>query len=128
MYLPTTAMVTSWAGFLMRCSIVRQSLISSGLARRLSFSTISSSRSILDEAQRHFVNAQFLVAFLDDGTLLDIAEQGDFLALVRAQGPFGAADEDVGLNTDLPQTFRRSAASVWSWLRRRLSDTEPDVR
>ena len=38
------ATVTSWLGFFIRCSMPRQPLMSSGLAFRCSFSTISSSR------------------------------------------------------------------------------------
>ena len=107
MYLPTTAMVTSWAGWMMRCNSCRQSSISSGLAFRFSFSTISSSRSVLHQAERHFVDAELLVAFLDDRARLDVAEQRDLLGVVLGQLAFGPADEDVGLDTDLPQLADR---------------------
>ncbi len=60
---------------------------------------------VLDQAERHLVDAEGLVALLDDGARLDVAEQGDLLGHVLAQLALGAADEDVGLNADLPQSL-----------------------
>ncbi len=48
MYLPTTAMLTSEVGLKTRWSMARQSLMSSGLARSPSFSTIRSSSRLAD--------------------------------------------------------------------------------
>ncbi len=39
----------------------------------------------------------------DDGSGLDVGEQRDLLFEVLADGPIGAADDDVGLDTDAPQ-------------------------
>src|SRR5207247_2368484 len=44
-----------------------------------------------------------LVALLDDRARFDVAELGDLLRLVAAQLALSAADQDVRLNTDLPQ-------------------------
>src|SRR5262249_21087708 len=56
---------------------------------------------VFAQAHRHFVNTQFLVAFLDHGFDFDIAKLCDFLAFLIGQFAFGAANEDVRLNTDL---------------------------
>ena len=69
---------------------------------------------VLDQADRHLVDAELLVALLDDRPRLDVAEQGDLLGVLLGQLAFGAADEDVGLDTDLPQPLDASAASAWS--------------
>ncbi len=58
---------------------------------------------IIDQAERHFVDAEFLVALLDDGPVFHVAEQGDLLGVVLGQLAFGPANEDVRLDTDLPQ-------------------------
>ena len=58
---------------------------------------------VLDQAQRHFVDRKILVLLFDDGLDRHVAEQGDLLAVLAADRPLGAADEHVGLNTDLPQ-------------------------
>ena len=56
-----------------------------------------------DEAQRHLVDRRRLVALLDDRLRLDVAEQGDLLDHVARHLALGAADEDVGLDADLPE-------------------------
>ena len=40
---------------------------------------------VVDQAQRHFVDAEFLVALLDDRLRLDVAEQGDLLGVVLGE-------------------------------------------
>ena len=69
---------------------------------------------VVDQAERHLVDAELLVALLDDGPRLDVAEQGDLLGIVLGQLALGAADQDVGLDADLPQLADASAASAWS--------------
>ena len=58
---------------------------------------------VLDQAHRHLVDREVLVLLLDDRLDRHVAEQGDLLPVVAAQRPLGAADEDVGLDADLPQ-------------------------
>ena len=58
---------------------------------------------VVHEAQRHLVDAELLVALLDDRLAFDVAEQGDLVVVLAADRMLGAADEDVRLDTDLPQ-------------------------
>ena len=58
---------------------------------------------VVDQAQRHFVDRKILVLLLDDRLERHVAEQGDLLAVLAADRPLGAADQNVGLDTDLPQ-------------------------
>ena len=62
---------------------------------------------VVDQAQRHFVDRKILVLLFDHRVDRDVAEQGDLLAVVAAERLLGAADEDVGLNTDLPELADR---------------------
>ena len=62
---------------------------------------------VVDQAQRHFVDREILVLLFDHRVDRHVAEQGDLLAVFAAERPLGAADEDVGLNTDLPQLADR---------------------
>ena len=62
---------------------------------------------VLDQAHRHFVDREILVLLLDHGLDRHVAEQGDLRPIVAAQRPLGAADEDVGLDADLPQLAHR---------------------
>ncbi len=55
------------------------------------------------EAERDFVDREVLVLFLDDGLERDVAEQGDLFAVFAVDRALGAADEHVGLDTDLTQ-------------------------
>ena len=103
-YLPTTAMVTSWAGFRIRSSICRQSSISSGPAWvRCELLDDQLVELVVDEAQRHLVDAELLVLLLDHRPPLDVAEQGDLLAVVLRDLPLGPADQHVRLDADLAQ-------------------------
>ena len=81
--------------------------MSSGLARRLQLLDDQLVELVVDQAERHLVDAELLVALLDDRPRLDVAEQGDLLGIVLGQLALGAADEDVRLDTDLPQLARR---------------------
>src|SRR5262249_2765571 len=58
---------------------------------------------VFDQAERDLVDAEFLVALLDDGPLLDVAEQPDLFGFVLGQLALRPANENVRLNTDLPQ-------------------------
>jgi hypothetical protein len=58
---------------------------------------------VLDQAHGHLVDREILVLLLDHGLGRHVAEQGDLGALVSAQRTFRAADENIGLDTDLPQ-------------------------
>ncbi len=44
-----------------------------------------------------------LSRLFDDGLALDVAEERDFVFVLGADRMLGAADENIGLNTDLPQ-------------------------
>ena len=55
------------------------------------------------ERQRHLVDREILVALLDHRLERDIAKQRDLLPVGDVEGPLGAADEDVGLDADLPE-------------------------
>ena len=79
-----------------------------------SFSTISSSSFVLDQAERHFVDRELLVRLLDDGPLLDVAEQGDLLGVVAAERPLGAARSGCRAGCRSAAAARRCAASAWS--------------
>ena len=58
---------------------------------------------MFDQAHGHFVDREVLVLFLDDRLDRHVAEQRDFRPVVAAKRTLGAADEDVGLDADLPQ-------------------------
>ncbi len=70
---------TSCCGLRSRCSICRQSSMSSGLALQVQLLDDQLVELVLDQAQRHFVDAELLVALLDHRPRLDVAEQGDLL-------------------------------------------------
>ena len=59
------------------------------------------------QAQRHFVDRKILVFFFDHRVDRHVAKQRDFFAIFARQRALGAADEHVGLNTDLPQQADR---------------------
>ena len=58
------------------------------------------------EAERDLVDGRD-VAALDDRAELDVAEQRDLALDVLGERALGAADEDVGLNSDLHQLANR---------------------
>ena len=58
---------------------------------------------MLGEPHRHFVDGKFLVHLFNDGFGFDVAEESDLLAVFAPQRPLGSHDQNVGLNTDLPQ-------------------------
>ena len=60
-------------------------------------------QSVFRQARRHFVDREFLIHLFDHGLRFDVAEQRDLVAVLASQRPFGPHDQDVGLNTDLPQ-------------------------
>ena len=62
---------------------------------------------VLDQAERHLVDREILVAFFDDRIDRDVAEEGDLLAIFAADRLLGAADEHVGLDADLAQLADR---------------------
>ena len=68
---------------------------------------------VVDQAQRHLVDREILVLLFDHRVDRHVAEQGDLLAVLAAERMLGAADEDVGLDADLAQAGRPSAASAW---------------
>ena len=55
------------------------------------------------ERQRHLVDREILVALLDHRLERDIAKQRDLFPVGDVEGPLGAADENVGLDADLPE-------------------------
>ena len=75
---------------------------------------------VLDQAQRHFVDRKILVLLLDHRLDRHVAEQGDLRPLVAAQRALGAADEDVGLDADLPQLAHRMLRGLGLQLAGRL--------
>ena len=103
MYLPTTAIRTSCLGCMIRSTISRQSVMSSGLAFRCSRLTRISSSPWSTRRERHLVDAELLVALFDDRLALDVAEQGDLVLVLGRDRVLGPADQDVGLDADLPQ-------------------------
>ena len=58
---------------------------------------------VIDQGERHLVDAELLVALFDDRLGLDVAEQGDLVLLVGGDRVLGPADQDVRLDADLPQ-------------------------
>ena len=58
---------------------------------------------VVDQAQRDLVDAEFLVALLDDRLALDVAEERDLVLVFRAERVLGPADQHVGLDADLPE-------------------------
>ncbi len=60
-------------------------------------------QAIFHKTEGNLIDAELLVTFLDDGARFDIAEEGDLVGLVLGQLALGAANEDVRLNTDLPE-------------------------
>ncbi len=57
---------------------------------------------LLREPQRHLVNGRDGDG-PDDGALFHVAEGGDLLLHLAADGPVGAAQQDVGLDADRKQ-------------------------
>lgn len=55
------------------------------------------------EADGDFVDGEIAIAFFDDGFDGDVAEEADFFAIILGDGLFAAADEDIGLDTDLAE-------------------------
>ena len=62
---------------------------------------------VLDQAQRHLVDAELLVPLLDHGLPLDVAEEGDLVLVVGRDRDLGPADQDIRLDADLPQGAHR---------------------
>src|SRR5207245_5920691 len=60
-------------------------------------------KAMVHETQRDLVDAELLVAFLDDRARLDVAEESNLLRLVLGQLPFAPANENLRLDTDLAQ-------------------------
>ena len=56
---------------------------------------------IIEEAQGDLVNGEFLVALLDHGAALDVAEEGDLVLFIGADRVLRTANQDIRLNTDL---------------------------
>ena len=114
MYLPTTAIRTSCLGFLIRSTISRHSVRSSGLGLQVQPLDQDLVQPVIDQRERHLVDAELLVALFDDRLALDVAEQGDLVLVLGGDRVLGPADQDVGLDADLPQHARRNAGSAWS--------------
>ena len=75
---------------------------------------------MVDQAQRHLVDAELLVALLDDRLALDVAEQGDLVLVLGGDRVLGPADQDVRLDADLPQGPDRVLRGLGLQLGRRL--------
>ena len=58
---------------------------------------------VIDQRERHFVDAELLVALFDDRLALDVAKKGDLVFLLRRDRMLGPADQDIRLDADLPQ-------------------------
>ena len=100
-------MLISCSGLRSRCSRSRQSsrFERPGLQAQLADDQLV--QPVLDQAQRHLVDREVLVLLLDHRLDGHVAEQGDLRPVVAAQRALGAADEDVGLDADLPQLAHR---------------------
>ena len=59
-------------------------------------------QALVPQVERHEVDVGSVHA-ADDGPRLDVGEERDLLLEVRADGAVGAADDDVGLDTDAAQ-------------------------
>ncbi len=57
---------------------------------------------LFGEEERHLVDRAHVLSG-DDGLLVDVAEQSDLRFEVPRQRPVGAAEENVGLDTDGPE-------------------------
>ena len=98
----------SCSGLRSRCSRSRQRSRFSGPAlveRKLADDQFV--QAVIDQAQRHFVDRKILVFFFDDGLDGHVAEERDLRPIVARERAFGAADQNVGLDTDLPQQADR---------------------
>src|SRR5262249_11130585 len=62
---------------------------------------------MLVQANRNLVDAEFLVLLLDDRFRLHVTEQSDLVDVLFGDRPLGAANQNVWLNTDLPESFDR---------------------
>ena len=67
---------------------------------------MSASTPSCGKAERHFVDGGHGFG-ADDGLLFHVAEGGDLLLDLAAQGAVGAAEQDVGLDADREQFFDR---------------------
>ena len=59
------------------------------------------------QRQGHLVDRKVLVTLLDHGVERHVAKERDLLAVGDVEAPFGAADEDVRLDTDLAEDAHR---------------------
>ncbi len=102
MYLPTTWIVSSSIGFLMRWT-------SSSHARHARFGLRQPEQlqddvvqPLVAEYQRNLIDRRHILGG-DDGVLVDVTEQRDLLLDVPRKDAVGAAEQDVGLDTDRSQ-------------------------
>ena len=143
MYLPTTAIVTSWSGCMTRCSSSRQSLMSSGSALQVQLLDDQLVELVVDQAERHLVDAELLVALLDDGPASRRCRTGRSCRVVlgadrrsvrqmRMSGwmPIcrSCADECcVGLVFSSPAAFRYGTSVRWMYRQFSLADVEGEL-
>jgi len=101
-----------------------QSVRSSGFAdRRFNRSNDDFVQFVVAQTDGNFVNAQFLIAFLDHGFGFDVAKFERFFRVLLPAIRIRCANQNVGLNADSCAVRRRCVASVWFSVPPPLSDT-----
>jgi len=86
------------------CNRYCHSLMSMACAGSESLSTMSWSSPLSTQAQRHFVNREFLVGLFDDGLLFDVCRNRAILSVFsRPRSRSVRTIKMSGLNTDLPE-------------------------
>ncbi len=77
-------------------------------------------QTVVDQAQRHFVDRKILIPLLDHRLERHVAEQGHLFPVLAADLALGAADQNIGLDTDLPQQADRMLGGLGLQLAGRL--------
>ncbi len=119
MYLPTTAMRVSTSGDFTRRTTAshRDRSIRPRLETEQLHDDLVEAFAVEDE--RHLVD-RLDVLGRDDGLFLDVAEERDLRLDARRQIAIGAAEQDVGLDSDRPQLLDRVLGGLRLQLGRRL--------
>ena len=103
MYLPTTAILTRFFGLTTRSTNFRQFVRSGSGVCRCSKLADEFVEPFCVQHQRHFVNGVLDIARFDDRFVRNVAEHRKLLPQLRVERLFGAANQDLRLQTDLAQ-------------------------
>ena len=123
-YLPTTAIVTSCLGFFIRVTISSHSPSRGWPVQMLSRLTILSSTPCWWNIEGHVVDVLHVLG-REDGLHLDVAEEGQLGLDVVGQVVLRAAQQDVRLDTDLPQGRDTVLGRLRLHLARRFQEGHP---